>query len=159
MKLEMSLLAGPESKAFLVGLTQQIDRLEKLVTTVGSAAASVEAQEVADLPEETHEAAGEEEAESDFMEPAPKKVATKKAAATAFDDEEEAEEPAAPPKKAKAVTPKEANDACIAAVRARGNNKKAREEVLAILKKKFKTTSVQEIDPKNYAELIKAVSL
>jgi hypothetical protein len=91
---------------------------------------------------------------------------TKRAAAT-FDEDEETEveetgtttneDDFVTTKKAKKVTVSEVNDACKA--RARAGGKKGREQVLSILKKKFKTESITEIDPGDYAAVIEAMAI
>lgn len=175
----MVVMAGPESKSFLVDLTKQLDRFEKLTAGKGIKALIPDADD-----EETIDASGEDE-EEDF---APKKGKAKKAAA-AFDDDEEAEisteaedeadleQPqameddededftAAPGKKAakgkvkvKTLTVDDVNDACKARCAAMGGSK-GRAEVLAILKKKFKTESVSELNPEQYAACIAAMAV
>ncbi len=172
MQMEIKVLAGAESKAFLAGLTQQIDRLERLTGGKGLKADND------DAPADTAGArplAALEEGEEDF---APKKAAKKKAAA--FDEEEEEEEiapaakaaakktaasfdeeeeeaPAPKAKKAPKVTIDDVNDACMEKMRALGGNKKAREQVVAILKKKFKVETVTELKPEQYADAVEAM--
>ena len=161
-KLEVALLVGAESKAFLASLTQQLDRMEKL-TTGKKAAASIDDED--DAPTETVDD------DEDFA--PPKKAAKGKKAAPAFDDDEETtaaaveaaedddEDFTAPPKKAakpKKITIDQVNDACKARAMETGG-KEGRAEVLAILKKKFKTTSVAELKPEQYPAVIAAMEV
>lgn len=84
--------------------------------------------------------------------------------AKSFDDEEPEEtenesDDEAPPKKAKGkkskkITSDDVNDAC--KKRASGDRRK---EVLAILKKQFKTESVSDIEEDQYADVIKAMTV
>lgn len=70
-----------------------------------------------------------------------------------FDDEEPApKKEAAKTGKAKKVTLEEVNAACHA--RAAAGGKKGRAEVLAILKKNFKTETISEIKPEQYGKLV-----
>lgn len=162
-KLEVALLVGPESKAFLANLTEQLDRMEQLAA--GQKITGPKTIAAVDVDED-----------DDFT-PAPKKKAAAKKASAGFDQDDEDVEPApkyaeeteveededftAPPKKAakakaKKITLDDVNDACKARAAATGG-KKGREEVLGILKKKFKTTSVSELEPEQYAAAIKAM--
>ncbi len=75
------------------------------------------------------------------------------------EDEDEDEDP--PPKKkkkgGKKVTVADVNDAC--KKRAKAGGKKGRKEVLAILKKNFKTESISDIKPEKYAAVIAAMEV
>jgi hypothetical protein len=71
-------------------------------------------------------------------------------------DDAAAKKAAAAPK-LKKVTIAEVNDACKA--RAKAGGKKGREQVLAILKKHFKTESVSEIKPELYGEVLQAMAV
>ncbi len=172
MKLEMAILAGDESKSFLAGLTKQIDRLEKAVQSLKS---------VKPTAVEPDEEEAEEDDDEDFS---AKPAKTGKKAAADFDDDEEEtveadedaeseeaeedvetddDEEEAPPAPAKAtrgrkpkkVTVDDVNDACKARARAGGKNGRA--EVLAILKKKFKTESVSELEEDQWQPCIDAM--
>lgn len=161
MKLEVAMLVGAESKQFLVDLTKLVDRMEAL--TKGAPAKA--AKPAAAVEDEDDAAAVEADEDEDF---APKKSKGKKAAAAAFDDEEEeageaeAEEeeedfttPAPKAKaKAKKLTVDDVNDACKARA-ARTGGKEGRAEVLALLKKHFKTSSVSDVKAEDYEKLIK----
>lgn len=162
MKLEMAIIAGPESKQFLVDFTKQLDRLENLSSTmrpvVPVGAASAEAEE--------------ETEESDDFAAKPVAAKTKKAAAsTSFEEaepeetpEEEAEEdftapPAKVAAKAKKLTTDDVNDACKAKAKAAGGSKAGRDVVLAILKKSFNVQSVTELKAEQYAACVKAMKV
>ncbi len=98
MKLELGIMAGPESKAFLSDLTKQIDRLEKLVC---SGLKTISGNTVIENREMMSEAAcndqmsADKDEDDDFQEAAPakpkrgrpRKVAAAPAPA-AFDDED-----------------------------------------------------------------------
>lgn len=150
MKLEMSILAGDESKKFLTSLTTQIDRLEALSKGLGKGA-----------PEEAVEV--EEDEDEDF---APKK-SSKKAAASFDDDDEhdeegkvdEDEEEEVPKKKSKSkkVTSDDCNDAAKALAKHIGG-KPGRDAVLKIMKKQFKTESVSELKPEQYSDFVAAMN-
>lgn len=71
------------------------------------------------------------------------------------EDDDEDEKPKA--KKAKKLTADDVNEACKALLSALGGGKTARAKVLGILKKKFKTESVSELKPDQYAAVIKAM--
>lgn len=73
------------------------------------------------------------------------------------DDDEDFTTPAKKTAKAKKVTVAQVNDACKA--RAKSGGKKGRDEVLAILKKQFKTESISEIKPERYADVIAAMEI
>ncbi len=176
MKLELALLAGAETKQFLVDLTKQIDRLEALSGKAATAPAkSTAVKSVKNTAPVDADEEGEESNEDDDF--APKKNAGKKAAASAFEEDEDESEEAkasdeagdddegfmdAPPKKApakaKKLTVDDINDACKARAAATGG-KEGRTEVLALLKKHFKTSSVSEIKPDDYAKLIKVMAV
>ena len=154
--LELKLLVGSESKQFLASLEGVVSRLEKLSGTLdkaGKAASSIDD--------------GEED--DDFAAPPTKKGKVTKAA---FEEEEEAaeeEEEKAPPAKKAPPTKKaklksdDVNAACKARVKAiieaRGcSGAEARASVLKLLKKHFKTESVSELEPEQYAEAIKLLN-
>ena len=168
-QLNISLLAGDESKKFLAGLTKQIDRLEALT---------------AKLPTAEAEEATEDEDEEELV-PKSKKAPAKKAAAKFEDDdedddaeadaeeetdedetEEEAEtededdgdfkKPAAKKTAAKKLTVDDCNDAAKAKAASIGG-KKGRETVLALMKKHFKTESVSELKPEQYAKFVEVM--
>jgi hypothetical protein len=102
---------------------------------------------------------------SDDEDFAPKKKSAAQRVAAAFDAEESEEAadedfttPAPAAKKAKKLTIDDVNDACMARSRQIGG-KEGRIEVLAILKKKFKTTSVTDLEPEQYADVIKVMKV
>lgn len=180
MKLELGIMAGAESKAFLVDLTKIVERFEKVARTLRS--------------EEEIKAAGglgeDEEVEDEELEVQPKKRGPKKKAkaveedeeneeddlssddapdsdkseekekpakrkAKSFDDmdEDESEEEEAPKKSAKSkkITIDDVNDACMERA-----TRTKRAEVLAILKK-FGVKSVTDLDEEDYSDVIKAM--
>lgn len=160
-KLELALLVGAESKEWLASLDKIVTRLEKLQPKLASAKSLEEAEDDFDNDE------GEEDDE-DFT---PKKQAAKKNTFEDEDEEEESseeeeteeasddedeEEDAPPKKKAKKLTVDDVNDACKKKA-AKIGGKEGRNEVLKILKKKFKTTSVSELKPEQYAAAIAAM--
>ncbi len=162
MKMEIGIMAGAESKAFLVDFKKQLDRLEALTGRLSGGKAAAAA-----ATEEEEEEQEEEESEEDFG--AKTKAAAKKTAKSFDDDdagEEESEEeeesftkaPAAKAKKAKAYTLDDANDACKARAAVTGG-KKGRAEVLALLNKHFKTESVSELKPEQYAKVITVMAV
>lgn len=175
-RLEIAVLAGAESKAWLAGFTQQVDRLEKIAKKLGGAA-----------PAETD---ADDDAGDDGEEAAPKKSAkkapAKKAAAKADDDDfnddagddgdagdsddfsddagggegdddfgdDGDDEPApkkAPAKKEKAPALKH-KDVVAACKEAAGRSNRA--TVLSMLKKKFKVSSTTDLKAEQYAEAI-----
>lgn len=154
MKLEVSMLVGPESKQWLVSMEGLLARMEKLAGVAGSKAAkTVDAEET-----ESEEA---EEEEEDFG--AKKSKAKKKA--KGFDEEEEEseeseeeeeEEEEAPKKKTKSkkIELDDVNDACKKKCIEEGGGKEGRAVVLKILKKHFKTESVTDLKPEQYAKAI-----
>ncbi len=164
MKLELAILAGDESKKFLVDLTKQIDRLEKLSGKKAKASEETEEEEEVETEEETEV----EDDDDDFSEKAP----AKKGKTEDFDDEEveesadeeEEEAPEEKPKrgrKPKKLTSDDVNAACKDNVHAqieRGTgSKEARSNVVALLKKKFKVSSVSDLEEDQYADVIKAL--
>lgn len=175
-ELKIALLAGAESKQFLSTLTEQIDRLEGLIgkfpKTTGKAVSPADDGDGDD--EESVEADDDDE---DFT-AKPAKTVKKKAAAADFDDEDEDEEaaveedeaveteeeelPPPPPKKlaakgkAKKISVNDVNEACKRRAAA-GGSENGRKEVLAILRKKFKTESVSALSEGQYQACIDAM--
>lgn len=146
-QLELSLLVGKESKQWLADVTALVDRLEKLTGKV--------AKSIDDDADEETTATDDTDDDEDF---APKKKAGVKT--KGFDDEDETEdadeeEPVAK-KKAKKISLDDVNDACKARALETGG-KEGRQEVLNILKKKFKVKSVTELEPEQYASVIAAM--
>lgn len=95
--------------------------------------------------------------DTDFM---PKKKTAAQKAVASFDAEEvdEAIEEKPKTKKAKKVTLDDVNDACKARAAAVGG-KEGRAEVLSILKKQFKTSTVTDLKPENYQAVIDAMEI
>lgn len=74
------------------------------------------------------------------------------------EDDTEDEEPAPKKKAKKKLTVDDVNEACKARAADTGG-KEGRAEVLGILKKKFKTQSVSDLKPEQYADVIKAMAV
>lgn len=177
MRLEMSILAGDESKKFLADLSQAVERLEKAAgkITAGKTSSNDDADEevatAAPQPKRGRPAKSkafpasfveesEEAEESDEEEVAPPKKKGKVAAAS-FDDEEDAEEESdeeevAPKKKARGklveggLSLDNINDACMERAK-----RTSRDEVQALLKKHFNVKSITALDPEDYLECMK----
>lgn len=186
VKLDLGIMAGAESKAWLAGFTQQNDRLEKLIAKLEKASGKAPLKVKPEEDEEADETETSDDDDEDFA-AKPVKTAKKKAAFDDDDDEAEKEsededdanaddeseagaddegeeEPPVPPTKTKAKPAKtkklsvdDVNDACKARARAGGKN--GRLEVLAILKKKFKTESVSELEPEQWQACIDAMKV
>lgn len=162
-KLEIELLAGPETKAALCKLEALVERLE--------AAACMNLPK-AEFEDEKEEAEAEDQDDEDFTAAAPAKKKGKKEKAKSFDDDEETEEVVAEEEweaeedvpsslkktgetkvktKAKKITLDDCNDAAKALASSIGG-KPGREKVLALMKKHFGTQSVSELDDDQYEE-------
>ena len=160
-KIEVALLVGAESKEWLAGFERLVTRLEKLQPKLATAKNVAQAEEDFDNEEDSTEE------DDDF---GPAKKAAKKA--NSFDEDEgeseEAEEVEAAseddedeeekPKKKKKISLEDVNDACKAKMKALGGGKAAREKVLNVLKKKFKTESISDLKAEQYAAVISAMS-
>lgn len=173
LELECKILAGAESKAFLVELSKLTARLEQvagMLRAPGEPAPAVDADDEDELPppvkklkkaikslddedeEETAPAPSDEDDEDDM--PAPEAKGKAKPSFDDTDDEESAEGAPAPKKgKAAKLTIDDVNDACIE--RAGRTN---RAEVLSVLKKKFGVKSVTDLKPEQYADVVKAMA-
>lgn len=151
-KLELALLVGEESKTFLANLTEVVERLE-----------AVSSQKLAKTVDK------EKDDEDDDFAPPAKKAAMVKAVKQ-FDDEDDDGEAGdgdtsddeddftgKSSKKAKKLTLEDVNDACKKRAAEIGG-KEGRTQVLTILKKKFKTQSVSELKPDQYAAVIASMS-
>ncbi len=168
--LEIKVLAGAESKAFLVDLTKVVDRMERAAGILAGKTEVAEVETDDDVP------AADEGDDDDFavkpVKAAVKGAAKKTAAAFEKDDtpaeaeaEEESDDFTATPAKAaktkparvKKITLDDVNDACKA--RAKAGGKKGRAEVLAILKKNFKTESVSDLDEDQYSTCIELMEV
>lgn len=150
MQLELKILAGAESKAFLADFAKQVDRLEKL--TGGKGLKPTDKNEISD--EDEDDAKDEETDEDDDF--APKKASKK---GSSFDEDDADAEEAPPAKtKKKKLTVNDVNDACKKRAASVGG-KAGRDEVLKILKKKFKVESVADLEPEQYADAIEAVAV
>lgn len=162
-KLELQLLVGAESKEWLAGVENVLERLEKVAATLTALPATAKnAKQAEEDFDEDEQAAATEDEDTDFA--ATKKTAKKTKAAFDEDEEtveasedEESEDFTEPTtKKAKKLTVEDVNDACKKRASKTGG-KEGRTEVLGILKKKFKTTSVSELKPEQYAAVIAAM--
>lgn len=172
MKLEIAILAGAESKQFLVDLAKITERLEKALAG-GKAPQTTAALELDSDDSESEDFAPasttkkskaqktrsfeDEEIEEELV-PAKK---TKSAAAASLpeedeDDNEDFTTPKPKKKTEKKLTVDDVNDACKVRAQSIGG-KEGRKQVLLILKKKFKTESVSELKPEQYAEAISAM--
>lgn len=162
-KLEVALLVGNESKQWLAEATRVVEKMEALLKQANNEG------DDEPTPEESFDGT-----------PLPTKKKVKvvplKAKDVTFDDEwkdddapEEVQDPSdepeededfttPPPKKAKvkALTSEDVNEACKARA-ARTGGKSGREEVLTILKKKFKTQSISDLKEDSYAAVIAAM--
>lgn len=188
MKLDMAILAGPESKQFLVELTRQIDRLERITNHFNGAKNPVEA-------EETPEVDDDEDDDEEEVVPAPKAVKKSKAppapksfdeddadeeetveAAESEDDEDEEAaapavsdddddedegftEPAPKAKKGAKAAKKLTMDDVNDACKERARGEGGRDAVLKILQKKFKTKTVRSLKPEQFQSCIEAMKV
>ncbi len=160
MSLEIKILAGAESKQFLVNLEKLVKRMEAVDTSATTEAEETETEAETEAEEtETSFDGAEEEAEETEAEE------TESESFDAPAEEEEEEE--APKKSAKAtkapkakkVTTDDVNDAAKAAVTRiigkRGvTGKDARGVVLACLKKNFKTETISKLDDEQLAKAV-----
>lgn len=107
--------------------------------------------------------APESDEDEDFT-PKAKKTKVKAKASFDVEEDEESEDEAdevemkASKKKAPKLTIDDVNDACKAKAQSIGG-KEGRQIVLGVLKKKFKTTSVSELKPEQYALAIAAMEV
>lgn len=168
LEMEMKVLAGNDSKQFLVELTKQIDRLELLAGKLGKGAAKKAPGDDEDEEEARADAADDDD--DDDEEFAAKKPVKKKPAfeddeeddADDEDDEDEEEDDEDDEPKAKTKGKKITADDCNDAAKARAasvGGKKGREEVLKLMKKHFGTESVSELKPDQYAKFIKVMEV
>lgn len=166
-KLELALLVGEQSRGFLASLTKQIDRLEALTTGAKKHAGVETADDTGPTPDDESEDYGQNKK-------ALKTAATKKAAKSFEDDEDEEEKveskpeadedeeesfdkpaaKAAKSKKAKKVTREDVNAALKAYAKTTTFAK-----TKALLQKKFKIESVDDLEPEQYPEVIAAFAV
>lgn len=155
MQLEIKVLAGAESKQFLVDLTKQIDRLEKALT----ASAVVSAEPTAETkPAKTSKPAKAEKApkrmaaieeetdEEEIQETASDDPADFDGEEESFEEEEETE--------AKTVTKEDALKALQAYAK-----KHNRDKAMTILKKYAKSGAVKDVPPAKYGDLVNALAV
>lgn len=154
MKLELAILAGAESKAFLVDFKKQLDRMEKLTKKMGSTE-SEETEEEENEEEETELEASEESEETEESEESDEE---------SEEETEESEEEEKPAKKATGkITTEQLNDACKARLQKlikvkKMTSKKAFAEVKALLQKHFDTDSVAQIEKEDRAKALKLLT-
>lgn len=150
MKMEIALLAGAESKKFLLDLTKLVERMEKAASGKKAAAkpeAEEEEESIDGVSEEVEEALDEDVPSEDLE---------------SFDDVETADEDEveeAPPKKAKKTEAKAVHAAALAKMGVL-NKKKAgtgKAAILAVLKK-FKASKVDDIKESDRAKVIAAIN-
>lgn len=176
VKLEVAMLVGAESKAFLQDLTEQLDRMEKLAAQIKGApvkaAAPVETEdeEVDETPAPKAKRGrpakvkaavvdDDDDFEEEDEENEEEEVDDEEADDEETEDEEEAPAPVKAKAKAKKITIDDVNDACKAFARENGGGKAGRDAALKILKKHFKVTSLSEIAPENYAKIIQLMAV
>jgi hypothetical protein len=148
-KLEVQLLIGEQSKQWLADVTALVERLEKGVgqKVKGTSIVDEETDEAIDEPTDTMT----EDEDTDFT---PKKKSTKKAGVEFSDEYEEGEPDAdpAPKKKAKKLTIEDVNAACKAYATENGVKK-----TKALLKKKFGSESLSDLEEDQWAAVIAAM--
>ena len=148
MKLEVAMMVGAESKAFLASMTNILERMEKVAGLAQASAAPVETKAkkaklnlpLIEVPEETEsfeESLGEDEGEE-----------------LGFDSAEETEDeaPVAKAPKASKLTDKDVHTAALAHAKKHG-----RPATLKLLKAKFGVASIAEIKAADYAKAIAAL--
>jgi len=134
MKLELSIMAGAQTKEFLGDLSVLIDRMEKAALKLGGKPTSVEPTEVDDAPS--------------GRKPKSETVDVDDTNASVTDDDFGAK----PPKTAKPVEKELTVKDCVTALKAHATRKK-RESAVAILES-FGVDSVHDLDPKCFGKLI-----
>ncbi len=149
MKLEVAMMVGAESKAFLASMTNILERMEKLAgqaETKAPAAKKTKAAPVETAEESTDELEnfGEEiEAAADEDE-----------GDLGFDEMSEDEAPAPKATKAKKLTDKDVHSAALAHAK-----KFTRPVTLKLLAAKFKVKSIAEIKAEDYGKVIAALKV
>lgn len=143
-QLELVVMAGKESKQWLADVTEIVERLEKATAKLKGSSVTEDVET---------ETTTDDDDDDDFT--PTKSKATVKAKSFDDDDTGEDEEPVIK-KKAKKITVDDVNDACKARAAETGG-KEGRQEVLTILKKKFKVASVNDLEPEQYAAVIAAM--
>lgn len=181
LEMEMKVLAGAESKAWLLEFTKAVDRLEKLA---GSFQASKGNPAKDEDDTETVEADTDSDDE-DFTSAPAKKAGRPKGSKNkpkSFDEddesEEESEEEETESEESEESEDEEESDAIDVAEMKKGKGKKitvdmlndaakklaaskgkaGRAHVLSLLKKHFKTESVSEIDEADYPKALKVLA-
>lgn len=162
MKLEMAILAGDESKKFLQGLTEQIDRLEELVSKldlkgVGEALEAATEPLEEDESDETEKEATEEDIDEDFGTKSTGGSASASGSSFDEDGEEPEEKPKAKKGKAKKLTMDDCNKAALECASHHGGGKAGRDKVVSVLKKQFKTDKVSSLKAEQYKDFVDAM--
>lgn len=169
-KLELALLVGQESKEWLETLERVVNNLETVAKTLSAQGNTKLNGKAKSIDEDETEGEDDDGEVDDF---APNKKAVAKAV-KAFDEDEDDDSEASSAvtleddeddnftdkpvsKKAKKLTVEDVNTACKKKASDIGG-KEGRAQVLTILKKKFKTQSVSELKPEQYAAVISAMS-
>lgn len=150
MNLEIKVLAGAESKQFLVDLTKQIDRLEKALG--GTATTSAEPKAA-----ETKSAKSAKTAKPAKLEAIEEEEEVTEAGSddpAEFSDEEESFEDEAEEETAKTVTKEDALKALQAY-----SKKHSRDKAMTVLKKYAKTGAVKDVPPAKYGDLVNALKV
>lgn len=157
-KLEVALLVGNESKQWLAEATRVVERMESLLKQANNEGDdeptpeddSDSKKKVKVVPLKAKDVTFDDEWKDD------EETSAKDSSDEEEDDEEDFTTP--PPKKdkVKALTSEDVNEACKARA-ARTGGKAGREEVLTILKKKFKTQSISDLKEDSYAAVIAAM--
>lgn len=142
MKLEVALLAGAESKAFLAELTTQIDRLEKLAGK-GSVSTDI-------APRKRKTAAQEEESFDLDSEETESADEGEEVDAFGIDEVDEDEAP-----KVKLVSVEDVQKALHAYVKKHKDPQAGKQKAIALLKKVSKTGSVPKLTPDERGKLMK----
>lgn len=174
LEFECKVLAGAESKAWLADLTQVVERMEKAAGLLSTAKVQAPKTTVLLDDDSDDDVQTAESEDDDFAAKPAKKGKKGKKAAAAFEDDDSDDAPAveqesedddadftAPVKKtkpAKKLTVDDVNDACKAKASSIGG-KPGRAKVLEILKKNFKTESVSELKPEQYAKCVQLMAV
>lgn len=155
MKLDLGIMAGPESKKFLVDLTKLIDRMEAAATKLKGKKTTAKAAR-----EETEEEENEEE-EAEETESEEAEESEEEEAAEEESEEEETEEEEKPAK-AKKLSADSVNDAAKAlhshyVKKKKLDSKKAFAKVKALLSEEFGVESVSKLGKADWAQAVKVL--
>lgn len=158
--LELKIMAGAESKQFLVDLNAALSRLESLTDKVENLDKPSVTKKATKKAAPVEDDVDDEETESDDVEDTDEETAEE----TDDEDEKPAKKEKAKPAKAKKLSADDVNDACKAfathQIKSKGiPGPEARKMVLKILKKKFDVESVSELEPEQFADALKALAV